>query len=99
MNDVHWATGSGDQTVVLWDVITMSKVTTFLGHTAAVMAIDTFNDNENIIVSASVDANCKIFDKREGAKSIATLLGHSRDVNCISTCSNGNSIVSGGDDT
>jgi WD40 repeat protein len=59
------ASGSGDQTVKLWDVKTGSCLRTLLGHTRWVWSV-TFSSDDKTVVSCSEDETIKIWDVQTG---------------------------------
>ena len=86
------ASGSGDKTIKLWDVITGNLIGTFLGHTDVVCSVS-FSPSGKQIVSASVDSTIKIWDVEKGI-TIQTLKGHKGAVLSAVFSSNGEKIAS-----
>ena len=58
-----FVSGSGDQTVSLWDIRTNLCVQTFYGHLNAVNSVR-FNNTGEMIVSADCDGFTKVWDIR-----------------------------------
>jgi WD40 repeat protein len=53
--------GSGDETLKLWDVQTGECLKTFKGHSGCVFSVSFSNDN-NFIISGSQDKTLKLWD-------------------------------------
>lgn len=92
-------TASGDGTCALFDVETQYANTIFKGHEADVMAVSTLSSNPHVFLSCSVDTTSKLWDTRAGGSAKMTFEGHESDINAIHLFNNGNSFVSGADDT
>ncbi|MGV0102186.1 WD40 repeat domain-containing protein [Nostoc sp. DSM 114160] len=60
------ASGSGDQTVKLWDVDTGNCLRTLSGHTRWVWSVG-FSPNGQSVVSCSEDETIKVWDVETGA--------------------------------
>jgi len=91
------ASGSGDDTIKLWDVNSKSKVATLAGHSYDVTSVS-FNPNNKILASAgSWNGNIKLWDILSESE-ITTLKGHSYDVLSVAFSPDGKILASGGDD-
>jgi WD40 repeat protein len=90
------ATGSGDNTIKLWDVNTGELISTLSGHSWSVVAIAFSTDGETLI-SASWDKTIKIWQIKT-KKEIASLVGHTDSVSSVAISDDGILIVSGSKD-
>ncbi|KAJ3114149.1 hypothetical protein HK098_007453 [Nowakowskiella sp. JEL0407] len=88
--------GSGDNTVKIWNVNTGKEIRTLAGHTNYVTAVAISNDGDRI-VSGSWDNTVKIWNANTG-KEIRTLAGHTREVTAVAISNDGDRIVSGSED-
>ncbi|KAF3890175.1 MULTISPECIES: WD40 domain-containing protein [Nostocales] len=88
------ATGSGDNTVKLWN-LEGKLLRTFKGHTAAIWGV-AFSPDGKILASGSVDATVKLW-KLDGTE-IKTLRGHTAAIRQIAISPDGSVLASGGDD-
>ena len=55
-------TGSGDQTICLWDATTAKKLLTFKGHTSSVRSVTFRTQDDGIIVFLILSDLCKGLD-------------------------------------
>ena len=83
IDDTEILSASGDGTCILWDLESREAKSIFEDHTADVMFIDLNTSNKNIFVSCSVDTTAKVWDMRSSDKCIATLSGHTSDINSV----------------
>ena len=67
-------TGSGDETVKVWDAETGQEVLTLKGHAGAVISV-AFSPDGKRIVSGSEDRTVKVWDAETGQELLA-LKGH-----------------------
>jgi WD40 repeat protein len=88
--------GSGDDTVRIWDVVSGVVLHILKGHTHDVNSV-AFSSDSNRIVSGSSDKTVRIWDAVSGV-ALHTLEGHTRRVNSVAFSSDGLRIVSGSDD-
>ncbi|GFO27926.1 denticleless protein homolog [Plakobranchus ocellatus] len=57
-------TGSGDQTIVLHDIETCSKLDIFKGHASSVKSISSHTSSDDVFVSGSRDGHIMVWDRR-----------------------------------
>jgi len=74
-------TGSNDNTLKRWDIVSGERITTFRGHTSGVTCVLS-DEASNRIYSSSWDNSIICWDVDTGEK-IAVLKGHNRCVNSI----------------
>jgi len=96
------ATGSGDTTVRLWDMLTMTPVMECRGHTNWVLFV-CWSPNGKYIASGSMDKTVRIWDGTTG-KQVALLQGHSKPITSIAweplhQNKNSTRLISGSQDT
>ena len=92
------ASGSGDETIRIWDVETGSTIGNPLtGHTDAVRSVAYSPDGQHI-VSGSDDMTIRIWDAETGTPVGGPLEGHTDEVNTVVYSPSGQHIVSGSDD-
>ncbi|KAK0710684.1 WD40-repeat-containing domain protein [Lasiosphaeris hirsuta] len=90
--------GSGDNTVKIWDAATGICIQTLEGHSSAVRSV-AFSPDSKLVTSGSGDNNVKIWDAATGACT-QTLKGHSSYVYSVAFSPDSKLIVSGsGDNT
>lgn len=105
------ATASGDGKIYLWDIENSLPTQEFIGHKSDVMSItecnieyyNQFGDNKannKLLLSASTDGTCKIWDYRINKVNncVATYYLHDNDINCCSWFPDGNAFASGSED-
>ncbi|MDB9537281.1 WD40 repeat domain-containing protein, partial [Dolichospermum planctonicum CS-1226] len=88
--------GSGDNTIKIWDLGTGQEKFTFPGHSSSVNAIALTPDGKTVI-SGSDDKTIKIWDVVTGTEKF-TLPGHSHWVNAIAVTPDGKTVISGSRD-
>jgi WD40 repeat protein len=90
--------GSGDNTLKIWDLESGRELDTLQGHTGSVNVVAIMPDGRRA-VSGSNDNTLKVWDLKSG-HTLRTLTGHSDWVNAIAITPNGRQVVSGsGDNT
>ncbi|MCB8779574.1 WD40 repeat domain-containing protein [Planktothrix agardhii] len=90
------ASGSGDNTIKLWDVTTGKEIHTLQGHSSVVSSVS-FSPDGKTLASGSDDNTIKLWDVTTG-KEIRTLQGHSSSVWSVSFSPDGKTLASGSDD-
>ncbi|KFY02662.1 hypothetical protein O988_02002 [Pseudogymnoascus sp. VKM F-3808] len=90
------ASGSGDETIKLWDTRTGNLQKTLTGHLGEVLAIAFSRDSKQVI-SGSTDKTIKLWDARTGDLQ-KTLLGHLGAVLAIAFSLDSKQIASGSED-
>jgi serine/threonine protein kinase len=90
------ATGSGDNTIKLWDVSTGELISTLSGHSWSVVAVVFSADGETLI-SGSWDKTVKIWQISTKSE-IASLVGHTDSVSSVVMRDDGGLIISGSKD-
>ncbi|WP_017662245.1 TIR domain-containing protein [Baaleninema simplex] len=88
------ASGSGDNTIKLWNVETGEEIRTLERHKAEVFSTH-FSPDGKILASGSSDNTIKLWDVETGEE-IRTLDGHQNVVSSISFSSDGKILASGG---
>lgn len=68
------------------------------GHTKGVQAIEFFPKTGHLLLSASLDGKCKIWDAQESYKVLRTYQGHSEAIRSMQMTADGHHFVSGGFD-
>jgi hypothetical protein len=94
------ASGSGDNTVKLWDLATGAGLRTLTGHIGSVDAV-AFSPDGKQLASGSSDDTVKLWDPATGA-GLRTLAGHNSSVAAVAYSPNGKQLASAswdGDDT
>lgn len=71
-------TGSADQTAILWDAQTGSKLRTFTGHTDIVSSVALSEDEQRVLTGA-FDFTASLWDATTGAR-LRAFAGHTREV-------------------
>ena len=90
------ASGSGDETINIWNGNTGELLRTLEGHGGGINSLAISADGYTI-VSGSDDKTIKIWNGNTG-ELLRTLEGHTRGVNSVAIAADGRTIVSGGDD-
>jgi len=104
VNSVSWShdskkivSGSGDNTLRVWDSKTGKCISTLIGHLGSVTSV-AFSDDSKMIVSGSSDKTLRIWDIETG-ECLSTLHGHSDAVTSVAwSCDDSRRIVSGSND-
>ncbi|MBX9850250.1 MAG: caspase family protein [Cytophagaceae bacterium] len=90
------ATAGLDNNVILWDMISGTKMNTLKGHSNWVVSL-CFSPSGNYIASGSKDNTGKIWDVRSGSE-IVSLKGHTGSVSSITYSPDGKSLATGSKD-
>jgi WD40 repeat protein len=90
------ASGSDDNTVILWDVFTWTKLRTLTGHSDFVNTI-AFSPDGRSLASGSDDNTVIIWDVASGAP-IKTLTGHSEWIHGVAFSPDGSTLASASSD-
>jgi WD40 repeat protein len=90
------ATGSRDNTAILWDTATGQKLRTFTGHSHDVTSVSLSSDGRRLATGSS-DGTAIVWDAATGQK-LRTFTGHSSSVESVSLSSDGRRLVTGSSD-
>jgi WD40 repeat protein len=90
------ASGSGDKTIKLWNLVTGQEICTLKGHSDSVCSV-AFSPNGMTLASSSDDKTIKLWNLAT-AQEIRTLRGHSGSVSSVAFSPNGMILASGSDD-
>ncbi len=90
------ASGSDDQTILIWDLVTKKQVACLRGHTGAIRTI-AFSLTGKLLVSGSSDRTIKLWNL-DNYQEIITLSGHQQAVNSVLFTPDGTQIISGSAD-
>ena len=90
------ASGSGDQTIKLWDVKAGQEQATLKGHTDAVDSV-VFSPDGKTLASGSWDHTIKLWDVKTGKEQF-TLVGHTNWVFSVAFSPDGKTLASGSSD-
>jgi WD40 repeat protein len=86
------ATGSHDQTIILWDIRTGIEIRSLFGHTGVVTTL-AFLPSGNTLVSGSLDGTIRFWDIRTGTAT--RVLPQGGSVNTLAVSPDGNAIAVG----
>ena len=90
------ASGSSDDTIRLWDVVTGTHKGTLTGHTSLIRSI-AFSPDGNTLASGSYDGTIRLWDTETGTNQ-RTFTGYTRLVRGIAFSPDGTTLVSGNED-
>ncbi|KAG9096378.1 hypothetical protein FS749_008612 [Ceratobasidium sp. UAMH 11750] len=97
-NGIHIASGSGENTICIWNVVTGQIIgKPLVGHTDIVKSI-TYAPDGTHIVSGSGDSTIRIWDAHTGQALGSPLKGHTGPVNSVAYSPDGAHMVSGSKD-
>ena len=88
--------GSGDQTLRLWDLETGETLRTLQGHSSSVYAVAVLADGRRAL-SGSDDTTLRLWNFKTGA-TLRTLEGHTDGVSAVAVLADGSRALSGSDD-
>lgn len=89
------ATGSWDDTIVLWDPVTYQQIgETLIGHTDDIYGI-AFSPDGKTLASASEDTTVRLWDVATQTQIGDPLTGHTDRVTCVAFSPNGKLVASG----
>ena len=89
----YLASGSDDDTVIIWDANNGQRLKTLKGHSTYVRSVSWSPDGK-YLASGADDNTVIIWDAKSG-EMLKTLKGHSKSVNSVSWSPDGNYLVSG----
>lgn len=89
------ASGSSDQTVRLWDLLSGKEEHTLKGHTNKIWCLG-FHPSQRLLLSASWDTTVRFWDLKNGTET--KRLTHPKDVNAVLMSRDGNTLLTGCDD-
>ncbi|MEG4589431.1 serine/threonine-protein kinase [Microcoleus sp. MOSTC5] len=95
-NSSIFASGGGDNNVILWDLKTGRRMRTIPAHKAVVNAI-AFSGDGKTLASGSDDKTIRLWNVSTGSR-LRTLSGHAGGVNAIALSRDGKTLASGSDD-
>jgi len=90
------ASGSWDDTILLWDVSTYQEVATLMGHSSIVTSV-AFSPDGSLLASGSRDDTVKLWDVST-RQEVVTLTGHSDWVYSVAFSPDGSLLASGSSD-
>lgn len=90
------ASGSGNETIVLWDVASGKELAALNGHKEEVTSV-AFSPDGKKLASASTDDTIKLWNVATG-KELATLKGHTHVVRSVAFSPDGKTLASGSTD-
>jgi WD40 repeat protein len=91
------ASGSDDNTIILWDVEAKEQVGQLTGHEDPVLSV-CFSPDGKLLASGSYDNTIILWDVAKGQQMGQSLIGHKADVNSVSFSPDGKLLASGSDD-
>ena len=99
MGESQMLTGSGDSTVILWDIGAGQPISTFCEHKQDVMALAISpSAPQTTFLSTSVDRTVKLWDIRVPDAAVQTFFGHEGDINGVDFMNGGMSFGTGSED-
>ena len=81
-NGKELASGSGDSTVRIWDILTETPKHTFRGHNGWVLAVS-WSPLGNYVASGGMDDKLIIWDISTGKKKCKPFIGHRKAITCL----------------
>jgi uncharacterized protein YjiK len=91
----YGVSGSVDESVRVWDLVTGKETKKLSGHTKQVWGV-AFHPNGRQVFSASWDATARLWDVKSGAE--IKSYRHAQDVNGVAISRNGSQLLTGCDD-
>ncbi len=92
----HAISGSGDDTLKVWDLESGEEIQTLTGHTSPVKGVAVTPDGRHA-VSGSRDNTLRVWDIASGEE-IRTLVGHTGSVGAVAVTPDGKHAISGSED-
>ena len=89
----YLASGSVDETIIIWDAKSGEKLKTLEGHSKGVLSV-CWSPDGKYLASGSMDTTVVIWDAKSGEK-LKTLEGHSEEVISVSWSPDGKYLASG----
>lgn len=96
-SDIKLASGSEDNTIMVWNTENGSRLHTLVGHQYGISSLATLGDGIRL-GSASKDGDIRLWDTNSG-DCLHVLVGHKWPVTCLKVLGDGETLASGSLDT